>query len=197
MSKTKLNDIWNDVLEILKNELDEHSFSTWINKTKPLAYHDGTLVILTLNEFSRGWLETRFSTLIRSFLEHKYSRNFTLRFITPNGKENIFFPKDEQRQPLNPKYNFNTFVVGNNNRLAHAAALAVAESPSKAYNPLFIYGGVGLGKTSKSRKNKRRSSVKLSGPTIVTCPHCHEPKQAHTVCGECGYYGEKEILEKS
>jgi chromosomal replication initiator protein len=127
--------------------LDEHSFSTWINKTKPLAYHDGTLVILTLNEFSRGWLETRFSTLIRSFLEHKYSRNFTLRFITPNGKENIFFPKDEQRQPLNPKYNFNTFVVGNNNRLAHAAALAVAESPSKAYNPLFIYGGVGLGKT--------------------------------------------------
>lgn len=147
MSKTKLNDIWNDVLEILKNELDEHSFSTWVNKTKPLAYHDGTLVILTLNEFSRGWLETRFSTLIRSFLEHKYSRNFTLRFITPNGKENIFFPKDEQRQPLNPKYTFNTFVVGNNNRLAHAAALAVAESPSKAYNPLFIYGGVGLGKT--------------------------------------------------
>lgn len=147
MSKTKLNDIWNDVLEILKNELDEHSFSTWVNTTKPLAYHDGTLVILTLNEFSRDWLETRFSTLIRSYLEHKYSRNFTLRFITPNGKENIFFPKDEQRQPLNPKYNFNTFVVGNNNRLAHAAALAVAEAPSKAYNPLFIYGGVGLGKT--------------------------------------------------
>lgn len=147
MSKTKLNDIWNDVLEILKNELDEHSFSTWVNTTKPLAYHDGTLVILTLNEFSRDWLETRFSTLIRSYLEHKYSRNFTLRFITPNGKENIFFPKDEQRQPLNPKYNFNTFVVGSNNRLAHAAALAVAEAPSKAYNPLFIYGGVGLGKT--------------------------------------------------
>lgn len=147
MSKTKLSDIWNDVLEILKKELDEHSFSTWVNTTKPLAYHDGTLVILTLNEFSRDWLETRFCALIRAYLEHKYSRNFTLRFVTPNGQENIFLPKNKQCQPLNPKYSFNTFVVGNNNRLAHAAALAVSESPSKAYNPLFIYGGVGLGKT--------------------------------------------------
>ncbi|MGB4504553.1 MAG: chromosomal replication initiator protein DnaA [Syntrophaceticus sp.] len=147
MSKTKLDDIWNDVLEILKKELDEHSFSTWVNTTNPLAYHDGTLVILTLNEFSRDWLETRFSALIRSYLEFKYNQNFTLRFITPNSKENIFFPKNNLRPSLNPKYNFDSFVVGNNNRLAHAAALAVAESPSKAYNPLFIYGGVGLGKT--------------------------------------------------
>lgn len=147
LSKTKLDDIWNDVLEILKKELDEHSFSTWVNTTNPLAYHDGTLVILTLNEFSRDWLETRFSALIRSYLEFKYNQNFTLRFITPNSKENIFFPKNNLRPSLNPKYNFDSFVVGNNNRLAHAAALAVAESPSKAYNPLFIYGGVGLGKT--------------------------------------------------
>ncbi|HBI26954.1 MAG TPA: chromosomal replication initiator protein DnaA, partial [Peptococcaceae bacterium] len=147
MLSKKLSNIWDDVLGILKKELDEHSFSTWVNTTKPLAYHDGTLVILTLNEFSRDWLETRFCALIRANLEHKYSRNFTLRFITPNGKENIFLPKNKQRQLLNPKYNFNTFVVGNNNRLAHAAALAVSEAPSKAYNPLFIYGGVGLGKT--------------------------------------------------
>jgi len=57
--KTKLYDIWNDVLEILKKELDAHSYSTWVNTTSPLAYHDGTLVILTLNEFSRDWMETR------------------------------------------------------------------------------------------------------------------------------------------
>jgi chromosomal replication initiator protein len=147
LHKTKLNDIWNDVLEILKQELDEHSFSTWVNTTNPLAYHDGTLVILTLNEFSRDWLETRFSALIRSYLEYKYSKNFTLRFVTPNSKENIFFPKVDATPSLNPKYTFDSFVIGNNNRLAHAAALAVADSPSKAYNPLFIYGGVGLGKT--------------------------------------------------
>lgn len=52
-------------------------------------------------------------------------------------------------------------------------------------------------RTSKSRKNKRRSSIKLSGPTIVACPHCHEPKRAHTVCEACGYYREKEVVKKS
>jgi chromosomal replication initiator protein len=89
--KTKINDIWDDVLELLRKELDEQSFSTWVNTAKPLAYHDGTLVILTLNEFSRDWLETRFSALIRSYLEYKYNKNFTLRFITPNSKDNLFF----------------------------------------------------------------------------------------------------------
>ena len=148
MIKTKINDIWDDVLELLRKELDEQSFSTWVNTAKPLAYHDGTLVILTLNEFSRDWLETRFSALIRSYLEYKYNKNFTLRFITPNSKDNLFFPKENEAQPaLNPKYTFDSFVVGTNNRLAHAAALAVADAPSDAYNPLFIYGGVGLGKT--------------------------------------------------
>lgn len=148
MIKTKINDIWDNVLELLRKELDEQSFSTWVNTAKPLAYHDGTLVILTLNEFSRDWLETRFSALIRSYLEYKYNKNFTLRFITPNSKDNLFFPKENEAQPaLNPKYTFDSFVVGTNNRLAHAAALAVADAPSDAYNPLFIYGGVGLGKT--------------------------------------------------
>lgn len=148
MIKTKINDIWDDVLELLRKELDEQSFSTWVNTAKPLAYHDGTLVILTLNEFSRDWLETRFSALIRSYLEYKYNKNFTLRFITPNSKDNLFFPKENEAQPaLNPKYTFDSFVIGTNNRLAHAAALAVADAPSDAYNPLFIYGGVGLGKT--------------------------------------------------
>ncbi len=148
MIRTKINDIWNDVLEILKKELDEQSYNTWVDTTNPLAYHDGTLVILTLNEFSRDWLETRFSALIRSYLEYKYNKNFILRFVTPNSKDSVFIPKDVQkRRALNPKYTFDTFVVGNSNRLAHAAAQAVAESPSKAYNPLFIYGGVGLGKT--------------------------------------------------
>ncbi len=52
-------------------------------------------------------------------------------------------------------------------------------------------------RTSKSRKNKRRSEIKLTGPTVVPCPHCHEPKMAHVVCGECGYYGEKEVVKKS
>ncbi len=146
--KFNLNDIWQEVLKILERELDEQSFRTLTNVTRPLAYHDGTLVISTLNEFTRDWFETRFSSLLRSHLESKLNQEVTLRFITANGRESFVVSRGSEPQPtLNPKYTFDTFVIGNSNRLAHAAARAVAEAPSKAYNPLFISGGVGLGKT--------------------------------------------------
>lgn len=146
--KLNLNDIWQEVLKILERELDEQSFRTLTNVTKPIAYHDGTLIISTLNEFTRDWFETRFSSLLRSHLESRLNHEVTLRFITANGRESFVISRDSEPQPtLNPKYTFDTFVIGNSNRLAHAAARAVAEAPSKAYNPLFIYGGVGLGKT--------------------------------------------------
>jgi len=146
--KYKLSEIWQEVLKILEKELDVQSFKTWINAAQPLAYHDGTLVITTLNDFTRDWLETRFSALLRSHLESKLNQNVTLRFVTANGKDSYVFSRDGESVPsLNPRYTFDTFVIGNSNRLAHAASRAVAEAPSKAYNPLFIYGGVGLGKT--------------------------------------------------
>ncbi|MDH7577662.1 MAG: chromosomal replication initiator protein DnaA [Bacillota bacterium] len=150
MVKYKLSEIWQEVLKILEAELDERNFATWNRATQPLAYHDGTLVISTLNEFTREWLETRYSTLIRSRLEAKLHHPVTLRFVTAGNEENYsesLGRNGETSPKLNPKYTFDTFVVGNSNRLAHAAAFAVAESPSKAYNPLFLYGGVGLGKT--------------------------------------------------
>ncbi len=148
MLKNKLSDIWQEVLKILEEELDDHTFTTWIKAARPLAYHDGTLVITTLNKFTRDWLETRYSALIRSHLEAKLRYPVTLRFVTSESEENMNMAYENDNSPsLNQKYIFDTFVVGNSNRLAHAAALAVAESPSKAYNPLFIYGGVGLGKT--------------------------------------------------
>ncbi|HHW40187.1 MAG TPA: chromosomal replication initiator protein DnaA [Syntrophomonadaceae bacterium] len=146
--KFKLSEIWQEVLKILEKELDEQSFKTWINVAQPLAYHDGTLVITTLNDFTRDWFETRFSALLRTHLESKLNQNVTLRFITANGKDSFVFSREGESIPsLNPRYTFDTFVIGNSNRLAHAASRAVAEAPSKAYNPLFIYGGVGLGKT--------------------------------------------------
>lgn len=144
----RLSDIWQEVLKILEDELDEQSFKTWINAAQPLAYHDGTLVITTLNDFTRDWFETRFSALLRSHLESKLNQNVTFRFITANGKDSFILTRDGESIPsLNPRYTFDTFVIGNSNRLAHAASRAVAEAPSRAYNPLFIYGGVGLGKT--------------------------------------------------
>lgn len=148
----KLSDIWQEVLSILKSKLDDSNYTTWVNAARPLAYHDGTLVITTLDDFSREWLETRFSALLRAHLESKLKQNITLRFISSDGKDNYSLMGGltgswENQPALNPKYTFDSFVVGNSNRLAHAASYAVAESPSKAYNPLFIYGGVGLGKT--------------------------------------------------
>lgn len=151
MIKHKLSDIWQQVLKILEDALDEHSLATWSKAARPLAYHDGTLVITTMDEFTRNWLETRYSALIRSRLEAQLHHPVALRFVTTGTEEDLLGlgagRNGEATPNLNPKYTFDTFVVGNSNRLAHAASLAVAEAPSKAYNPLFIYGGVGLGKT--------------------------------------------------
>lgn len=149
MVKNNFSGVWQQILNFLKKELNEHSFIIWVKTAQPLAYHDGTLIISTPNEFTRDWLETRYSLLIRNHLEAQLQRPITLRFITTEAERALTIPQEtELTVPfLNPKYTFNTFVIGNSNRLAHAAARAVAETPSKTYNPLFIYGGVGLGKT--------------------------------------------------
>jgi chromosomal replication initiator protein len=146
--KNKLSNIWSEVLSILKKEMDDHHYSTWVNAARPLAYHDGTLVIGTLNDFTRDWMETRFSAIIRSRLEAKLGHAVSLRFVNSLDTENFYITRGIGSSPfLNPKYTFDSFVIGNSNRFAHAAALAVSEAPARAYNPLFIYGGVGLGKT--------------------------------------------------
>jgi chromosomal replication initiator protein len=146
-----LTELWNKTLAILRDELSQASFDTWLKSTYLLSYNQDLITISVPNEFAKEWLETRYYELIQDTLELLVNHNVTLTFITqknhsqpprtiPNLRSNLD-PK------LNPKYTFDTFVVGNSNRFAHAAAQAVAGYPSKAYNPLFIYGGVGLGKT--------------------------------------------------
>jgi chromosomal replication initiator protein len=148
MIKDKLSDVWPEVLSILKKEVDAASYSTWVNSARPLAYLDGTLVIGTLDEFTREWMETRFSNLIRSYLEDKLKRAIFLRFVNSLDTENFAITRDIEEIPVfNPKYTFDSFVIGSSNRFAHAASSAVADNPGRAYNPLFLYGGVGLGKT--------------------------------------------------
>ncbi len=155
----ELSDIWDKTLNIIKAELTEVSFNTWLKCLEPLYMNGDTIVIGVPNDFTKSILEARYQNLILNALKLVTSKKYTVEFIL-NNEQNIKSlnvknknnePKntsdDSNWQLLNPKYTFDTFVIGNSNRFAHAASLAVAEAPAKAYNPLFIYGGVGLGKT--------------------------------------------------
>ncbi|QGG46986.1 chromosomal replication initiator protein DnaA [Heliorestis convoluta] len=156
MAQTQIAGLWQQTLEILKQELNPESFDTWLKNTQLVSIQDRDAYVAVPNDLARDWLENRYATLIKNSLSVVVGHPIELHFFSPN-QESSQNEKTKQRpahndedyfQPqLNPKYTFDTFVVGNSNRFAHAASLAVAESPAKAYNPLFIYGGVGLGKT--------------------------------------------------
>ncbi len=156
-----ISDIWSNTLAIIEAQLSKPSFETWLKATKPLAFYNNTLVVGVPNEFAKDWVESRYSNLLQETVNSVAGKEIQLKFIIPQNSDGgsrqdrqaleqhtraadttLFKPPN-----LNPKYVFDTFVIGNSNRFAHAACLAVAEAPARAYNPLFIYGGVGLGKT--------------------------------------------------
>ncbi len=150
---------WEDTMLIIKGEVQEVSFNTWFKVIQLIEMTDEKIVLCSPNEFMKNILETRYITLIFNALEQVTSRQYDIKIILPeeigaetagagghkyNNGENAL---KSDFGILNPKYTFDTFVIGNSNRFAHAASLAVSEAPAKSYNPLFIYGGVGLGKT--------------------------------------------------
>lgn len=151
--------VWQETLNIVRQELNVPTFKSFFEPTLPVAIHENTLIVSAPNAFTKDWLESRYINLIKAAVSKVVSRSLEIEFIIAGMEEPsmkpqdapiaIEKPEDKTRQsgPFYPKYTFDTFVIGSSNRFAHAAALAVAESPSKAYNPLFIYGGVGLGKT--------------------------------------------------
>jgi chromosomal replication initiator protein len=154
-------DLWNAALGNIEKKISKPSFDTWLKSTKAHSLQGDLLVITAPNEFARDWLEERYSHLISTILAEITGEELTVKFIIPQNQneEEMDLPvpqkkakKEEEivelpQNVLNTKYTFDTFVIGSGNRFAHAASLAVAEAPAKAYNPLFIYGGVGLGKT--------------------------------------------------
>ena len=158
----QLHDLWEKTTNIIKSELNEIGFNTWIKCIEPSYISHDTFYLIIPNDFTRGILEARYKDLISEAVKLVTSKKYDIKFIlssdeivksseTPSSIHNRERQKskidDSKPSLLNPKYVFETFVIGNSNRFAHAASLAVSESPAKAYNPLFIYGGVGLGKT--------------------------------------------------
>ncbi|WP_277443017.1 chromosomal replication initiator protein DnaA [Pelotomaculum isophthalicicum] len=154
--KSEVQDLWDQSLKILQKKINKYSFETLLKSLKPLGCHENTIIIEAPSYFTRDWLKDRYAPLIKEVFQSILNKDIDVKFLisseifdinSSNKKQNDKNIDELSSTHFNPKYSFKNFVIGNGNRFAHAACLAVAESPSKAYNPLFIYGGAGLGKT--------------------------------------------------
>jgi chromosomal replication initiator protein len=154
------DELLNKLKELLEDEVSKISFETWIKPLGIRAIEKDNIVFTTVSEYQKDFIENKFNSLIFNTLRYITNKDWTFSVIDLSKEteenNNIITDKksnvpeaelESNHSTLNPKYTFETFVVGNNNRFAHAAALAVGNEPGKSYNPLFLYGGVGLGKT--------------------------------------------------
>lgn len=158
-------DLWQQILTIIQTKLSKPSFDTWLKSTKATVFNDSTVIICAPNNFAQEWLESRYTKLIETTIYDFTGKHVSVKFIIETEEQKaqsttaiqpvVIPPKgpaivageENFTSMMNARYTFDTFVIGSGNRFAHAASLAVAEAPAKAYNPLFLYGGVGLGKT--------------------------------------------------
>lgn len=165
-------DIWTNILDYVRQNISDVEYHTWFRDVKPLGVEQGELILGVKNAFSQEWFKSHYVKLIEMAMREMGAQNPKVSFqVLPAVQDAMLLPNttapsnptprtpevrlppppphpiEPNRVNLNAKYIFDNFVVGPNNNLAHAAAVAVAESPGRAYNPLFIYGDVGLGKT--------------------------------------------------
>jgi chromosomal replication initiator protein len=163
------DDLWNDVSARLRDALNDTTYSTWFGEVEGAELSDSSFVMAVPNDFTREWIEGHFLDLVRAAVRDASGGERSVVFqvveaaaplapapgaVGPVGvPSSVQHPLPSEVAPrteiagINPKYTFDSFVIGSSNRFAHAAALAVAEAPAQAYNPLFIYGHTGLGKT--------------------------------------------------
>jgi len=150
-------DLWTEVSERLRAALNDKTYNTWFSEAEGLELSDESFVLAVPNDFSREWIESHFLGLIdaavRDATGEQRRIDLSVRHIETDEAGNevqqlqVQVEEPSRVEGLNERYNFDSFVIGSSNRFAHAAALAVAEAPAQAYNPLFIYGSTGLGKT--------------------------------------------------
>jgi chromosomal replication initiator protein len=149
---------WQAARGQLQMEMPKAAFDTWVRNADLVSYEDGSFMIGVPNAYARDWLQSRLASTVTRLLTGMMNRTIEVRFVVWQNGAKPAEPQEEvtggdegdvtfNHPSLNPRYTFENFVVGPSNRLAHAASLAVAEKPAQAYNPLFLYGGVGLGKT--------------------------------------------------
>ena len=143
-----LQDIWNGIMEILGKELTSTAINTWFSDCTPIEISDCRLVIHTPTDFKRSIIVSRFADTIKNALSDLFSCDFDLLVLAGDELDNYNTESAADNSlPEMAGYTFDRFVVGPSNKFAHAAAIGVSENPGKAYNPLFIYGNSGLGKT--------------------------------------------------
>ena len=149
-----LNDVWEELKKILSRQLTPTAMKTWFSDCEPVELEDCRLVLCTSNAFKRNMIDERFSKIIKAALSDLFSENFDLLILAGEAEKEEYLNSrreepvdDDNPLPEMEGYTFDRFIVGNSNKFAHAAALAVANNPGKTYNPLFIYGNSGLGKT--------------------------------------------------
>jgi chromosomal replication initiator protein len=145
--------VWDDVASRLREALNDKTYATWFDQVQPTRLSEGEFVLGVPNDFTRDWIDGHFLDLISAAVgEIAGERAVRLSVLEAvpepaGGVDSRPSPRTSAPPTMASKYTFDSFVIGSSNRFAHAAALAVAEAPAQAYNPLFIYGGTGLGKT--------------------------------------------------
>ncbi len=167
MDTNKLNNIWNNCLALIEEECTPLAFNTWIKSLAPISYKNGVLLLSTDNEVNRNFIVKRYSSLIKQSFKEVTGELPEMEVIIKTQAEEEKKVKNTQNKY--EKYTFDNFVVGGSNRMAHAVCAAVAEEPGMVpmYNPLFLYGGVGLGKTHlihaiKNYINENSPEIKIA-----------------------------------
>jgi len=147
--------LWQDVSSRLRGALNDKTFRNWFSDASPVGVDDDAFVLAVPNDFTREWIEGHFLELVRAAVKDAAGGERLVQLVVDTSHQepqhalapSPALPPRAEGGGINPKYTFDSFVIGSSNRFAHAAALAVAEAPAQAYNPLFIYGHTGLGKT--------------------------------------------------
>jgi chromosomal replication initiator protein len=147
---------WVQIIQDLQKKVDQNSYETWFEPTTYIGQEKGCLYIKVPNSYFKDWLSFHYSALISESAQRLFGKVYEIKFIFDDASFSFMRRSPEERRSkygmllnpnLNPNYTFENFVVGSCNQFAHAASMAVAKSPAKSYNPLYIFGGSGLGKT--------------------------------------------------